>query len=168
MVLGLGEAAQGDGGRELGEAFGAARSDGLALYGYASHDTTTVWLGSSTGLRLRHVQPTGYVELTGKSSGGSSWVGQHTRDWTDVAVPSLDAEVRRRLAWGARTVELPAGRYETLLPPSAVADLMAYAYWTASGRSAAEGVVELWDRATGERTPVPIAEAVASLTAPVS
>jgi prolyl-tRNA synthetase len=36
------------------------------------------------------------------------------------------------------------------------------------GRSAAEGVVELWDRATGERTPVPIAEAVASLTAPVS
>jgi predicted Zn-dependent protease len=125
--------------RELGEAFGAARSDGLALYGYASHDTTTVWLGSSTGLRLRHVQPTGYVELTGKSSGGSSWVGQHTRDWSDVAVPSLDAEVRRRLAWGARTVELPAGRYETLLPPSAVADLMAYAYWTASGRSAAEG-----------------------------
>lgn len=35
------------------------------------------------------------------------------------------------------------------------------------GRSAAEGVVELWDRRTGERTPVPIAEAVATLTAPV-
>ncbi|BDZ51001.1 hypothetical protein GCM10025867_32420 [Frondihabitans sucicola] len=34
------------------------------------------------------------------------------------------------------------------------------------GRSAAEGVVELWDRASGERIPVPIAEAVASLTAP--
>ena len=28
-----------------------------------------------------------------------------------------------------RRVELPAGRYETLLPPSAVADLMLYAYW---------------------------------------
>jgi prolyl-tRNA synthetase len=35
------------------------------------------------------------------------------------------------------------------------------------GRSAAEGVVELWDRRTGERTPVPIAQAVATLTAPV-
>ncbi|KQN45700.1 proline--tRNA ligase [Frigoribacterium sp. Leaf44] len=34
------------------------------------------------------------------------------------------------------------------------------------GRSAGEGVVELWDRRTGERTPVPVAEAVASLTAP--
>lgn len=125
--------------RELGAAFGAARSDGLRLYGYASHDLTTTWLGSSTGLRLRHVQPTGYVELTGKSSGGSSWVGQHTRDWSDLSIGTLDAELRRRLAWGARSVELPAGRYETLLPPSAVADLMTYAYWTAAGRDAAEG-----------------------------
>jgi predicted Zn-dependent protease len=118
--------------RELGQAFGAARTDGIALYGYASHDLTTLWLGSSTGLRLRHVQPTGYVEVTGKSTGGSSWVGQHTRDWSDVDVGALDGELRRRLGWGARQVELPAGRYETLLPPSAVADLMAYAYWTAS------------------------------------
>ena len=124
---------------DLVAAFGAARSDGISLYGYASHDLTTTWLGSSTGLRLRHVQPTGYVEVTGKSSGGSSWVGQHTRDWTDLSVGALDGELRRRLGWGARSVELPAGRYETLLPPSAVADLMAYAYWTAAGRDAAEG-----------------------------
>ena len=125
--------------KDLGEAFRAGRSDGVSLYGYASHDLTTTWLGSSTGLRLRHAQPTGYLEATGKSTGGSSWVGQHTRDWSDVSVPSLDGELRRRLGWGARSIELPAGRYETLLPPSAVADLMAYAYWTASGRDAAEG-----------------------------
>ncbi|MCW2679706.1 MAG: hypothetical protein JWM62_1107 [Frankiales bacterium] len=124
---------------DLGAAFAAARGEGISLYGYASHDLTTTWLGSSTGLRLRHVQPTGYVELTGKSTGGSSWVGQHTRDWSDLSIGSLDGELRRRLGWGARQVELPAGRYETLLPPSAVADLMAYAYWTAAGRDAAEG-----------------------------
>ena len=124
---------------DLGERFRAAGADGLELYGYASHDVTTTWLGSSTGLRLRHVQPTGYLELTGKSSGGSSWVGQHTRDWTDLRVTDLDTEVRRRLGWGARQLTLPAGRYETLLPPSAVADLMTYAYWTSAGRDAAEG-----------------------------
>jgi predicted Zn-dependent protease len=124
---------------ELGERFGAAAAEGVQLYGFASHDVTTTWLGSSTGVRLRHVQPTGYVELTGKSSGGSSWVGQHTRDWSDLSVTALDTEVRRRLGWGARTVDLPAGRYETLLPPSAVADVMAYAYWTAAGRDATEG-----------------------------
>lgn len=125
--------------RDLGAGFRAARADGSNLFGYASHEVTTSWLGSSTGLRLRHAQPTGYLELTGKSSGGSTWVGQHTRDWSDLSVPALGDEVRRRLDWGSRKVELPAGRYETLLPPSAVADLSIYAYWTAAGRDAAEG-----------------------------
>jgi len=36
-------------------------------------------------------------------------------------------------------VELPAGRYETLLPPSAVSDLMIYLYWTMEARDADEG-----------------------------
>ena len=125
--------------RGLGDAFAAARRTGVDLYGYASHDLTTTWLGSSTGLRLRHTQPTGYVEVTGKSDGGSSWVGQHTRDWSDVDVPRLDGELRRRLGWGRRSLDLPAGRYETLLPPSATADLFGYLYWSASGRSAGEG-----------------------------
>lgn len=125
----------------LGERLAAARADGLRLYGYATHDVTTTWLGSSTGLRRRYSAPTGYVELTGKDGrpGGSSWVGRSTRDWTDVDVGGLDAELRRRLGWGARSVELPAGRYETLLPPSAVADLLVSAFWRMSGRDAAEG-----------------------------
>ena len=126
---------------DLGTSFSSARADGLRHFGYATHGLTTTWLGSSTGLRKRHVQPCGYVEMTAKNDrrGGSSWVGQHTRDWSDVGVPSLDAELRRRLAWAERFVELPAGRYETLLPPSAFADLLTYAYWTATGRDAAEG-----------------------------
>ena len=125
----------------LGDRFAAARADGLRLYGYATHDLTTTWLGSSTGLRRRHTQPRGYVELTGKGSapGSSSWIGRHTRDWSDIEVPELDAELRRRLTWAERQIALPAGRYEAILPPTAVADLMIDAYWTASGRDAAEG-----------------------------
>ena len=41
--------------------------------------------------------------------------------------------------WAQRTVELPAGRYETILPPSAVADLMIYLSWSMDGRGAQEG-----------------------------
>ena len=44
-----------------------------------------------------------------------------------------------RLDWAATRIELPAGRYETILPPTAVADLMLDAYWTASARDAEEG-----------------------------
>src|SRR5690348_7875344 len=40
----------------LGEAFGRARDGQRLLYGYVEHDITTTYLGSSTGLRLRHVQ----------------------------------------------------------------------------------------------------------------
>ena len=127
--------------KDLGESFSAARADDRRSFGYAIHTVSTTWLGSSTGLRLRHEQPLGYVELTGKSAAphGSSWVGQHTRDWSDIAVPSLDAELQRRLGWAERAIDLPAGRYETLLPPSAVADLVAYQYWCSGGRDAAEG-----------------------------
>ncbi|HJX44239.1 MAG TPA: metallopeptidase TldD-related protein [Geodermatophilus sp.] len=125
----------------LGEAFGAARDRGDLLFGYAEHSMTTTYLGTSTGLRLRHDQPTGRVELNGKSTdySRSVWAGVGTRDFRDVSVADLAADVERRLGWAQRRVELPAGRYETVLPPSAVSDLMLYAYWTMEARDADEG-----------------------------
>jgi predicted Zn-dependent protease len=125
----------------LGTAFGQARDRGDLLFGYAEHSMSTTYLGTSTGLRLRHDQPTGRVELNGKSSdfSRSVWSGVGTRDFLDVSVAGLAAEVERKLAWSQRKVELPAGRYETLLPPSAVSDLMIYAYWTMEARDADEG-----------------------------
>jgi predicted Zn-dependent protease len=125
----------------LGQAFGDARDRGHLLFGFAEHSMETVYLGSSTGLRLRHDQPTGRVELNGKSPdfGTSVWAGAGTRDFRDVSVPDLAADVDRRFGWSQRRVDLPAGRYETLLPPSAVADLMIYLYWTMEARDADEG-----------------------------
>ncbi|MFJ8628829.1 metallopeptidase TldD-related protein [Kitasatospora sp. NPDC093550] len=128
-------------GPALGEAFARAAAQGELLYGFARHELTTSYLGSSTGLRLRHDQPTGMVEINAKTAdlSGSAWVGAATRDFTDIDVPALHAELTKRLGWGARKVDLPAGRYETLLPPSAVADLMVYLSWSAGGRDADEG-----------------------------
>ncbi|SFP96665.1 Predicted Zn-dependent protease or its inactivated homolog [Geodermatophilus dictyosporus] len=125
----------------LGEAFGGARDRGDLLFGYAEHSLTTTYLGTSTGLRLRHDQPSGRVELNGKSTdfSRSVWAGVGTRDFRDVSVPDLAADVERKLGWSQRRVDLPAGRYETLLPPSAVSDLMLYAYWTMEARDADEG-----------------------------
>lgn len=125
----------------LGEAFGRAGAAGRVLYGYVEHTVDTVYLGSTTGLRRRHVQPTGHVGVTGKSSDltRSAWVGQSTRDFADVDALALDTELARRLGWAERSIDLPAGRYPTILPPAAVADLMIYAYWVAGGRDAHEG-----------------------------
>jgi predicted Zn-dependent protease len=125
----------------LGQAFGEARDRGELLFGFAEHSMETTYLGSSTGLRLRHDQPTGRVELNGKTPdfSRSVWAGIGTRDFRDVSVPDLAADVERKLAWSRRRIDLPAGRYETVLPPSAVSDLMIYLYWTMEARDADEG-----------------------------
>jgi predicted Zn-dependent protease len=125
----------------LGEAFAAAEAGGRRLYGFAEHTVTTTFVGTSTGARLRHTQPTGRLELNAKSPDmrRSAWTGVSTRDFSDVDVAALDASLAQRLEWAKNRVELPAGRYETLLPPTAVADLMIYLYWTTGARDALEG-----------------------------
>ena len=125
----------------LGAAFGRAGSEQRLLFGFAQHALETRYLGSSTGLRRRHAQPTGSIEVNGKSPdfARSAWVGQSTRDFADVDVGALDGQLAQRLGWAARSVELPAGRYETILPPTAVADLMFYLYVSSGARDADEG-----------------------------
>ncbi|MEV5156577.1 metallopeptidase TldD-related protein [Streptomyces werraensis] len=125
----------------LGEAFARARTGGRELYGFANHEMVSTYLGTSTGLRLRHDQPNGTLEVNAKSPDRtrSAWAGRSTRDFKDVDPAALDAELAVRLGWAERRLELPAGRYETLLPPTAVADLLIYQLWSASGRDAAEG-----------------------------
>jgi predicted Zn-dependent protease len=125
----------------LGEAFGRARSADRVLYGFVDHHVTTTYLGSSTGLRLRHEQPTGHYACTGKTSDltSSAWVGGATRDFVGVDALALEASLAQRLGWAERTVDLPADRYDTILPPTAVADLMIDAYWYAGARDAHDG-----------------------------
>ncbi|MFE5011580.1 metallopeptidase TldD-related protein [Streptomyces sp. NPDC056637] len=125
----------------LGESFARARAGGRELYGFANHELVSSYLGTSTGLRLRHDQPNGTLEVNAKSPDRtrSAWAGRSTRDFKDVDPGALDAELAQRLDWARRRIELPAGRYETLLPPTAVADLLIYQLWSSAARDAAEG-----------------------------
>ncbi|BBX45342.1 TldD/PmbA family protein [Mycobacterium cookii] len=109
------------------------------LFGFARHALETTFLATSTGLRRRYTQPTGSVEINGKRDGASAWVAVGTPDFADLPTDSLLEQLSMRLGWAERTVELPAGRYETILPPSAVADMMVYLGWSMTGRGAQEG-----------------------------
>jgi predicted Zn-dependent protease len=137
----------------LGETFRRASAEGRVLYGFVDHDVTTTYLGTSTGARLRHEQPTGHYGCTAKPTdlSTSAWVGGATRDFTDVDANAMDAELVQRLGWASRRVDLPAGRYDTVLPPTAVADLMIYAYWSASARQAHDGQSVFSRRGGGTR-----------------
>ncbi len=109
------------------------------LYGFAHHSVSTTFLASSTGLRRRHTQPTGAVEINAKRGDASAWAGIGTADFVDVPTDSLLEQLSTRLGWAERRVELPAGRYETIMPPSTVADMMIYLVWSMAGRGAQEG-----------------------------
>lgn len=125
----------------LGEALSRAGKENRWLYGFADHEVITLYVGSSTGLRLREALPRGYITATGKSSdlSQSAWVGAATRDFTDIDAAAVDAELTRRLGWATRTVSVDAGRHPTVLPPAAVADLTTYLFWELEGRDAHEG-----------------------------
>jgi predicted Zn-dependent protease len=108
------------------------------LYGYARHVLETTFVATSTGLRRRYTQPTGSVEINAKRNGVSAWAGVGTPDFAGLPTDFLLEQLSTRLGWAQRTVELPAGRYETIMPPSTVADMMIYLAWTMTGRGAQE------------------------------
>ena len=89
----------------LGEAFREASAEDRLLYGFVNHDVATTYLGSTRGLRLRHVQPTGHYACTGKDTSltRSAWTGGATRDFRDVDAAAMAATVAQRLAVGRAT-----------------------------------------------------------------
>jgi predicted Zn-dependent protease len=127
--------------RSLAHAFGRARSAGHVLAGYASHRVDTTFVGSSRGLRRRHEQPAGSLQLVARSADGSrsTWAGVATTWFDDVEVDVLHERLIGRLAWAERRIELLPGRYEAILPPDAAADLMVVLSHALSGRDAEDG-----------------------------
>jgi len=123
------------------EALSASFDPGDHLqFGFVSHEVTTTYLGTSMGVRRRHVQATGHYGVTARTPdhSASSWIGGATTDFC-LDFADVLAQLRERLRWSQRRIALPAGRYDTILPPSAVADLMVDAYWAASARQALDG-----------------------------
>ncbi len=125
----------------LGDAFERAGASRHLLFGYAEHEVRTTYVGTSAGLRVRHEQPTGHLEINAKSDDHdrSAWAGVPAATFAGVDVEALTGGLAERLAWAERRVSLPPGRYETILPPSAVADLMISLYWSAGARDAHDG-----------------------------
>ena len=121
----------------LSGAFDRARARDAVLAGFAEQDVATLYLGSSTGLRLSHAQPTGAVTLVGRTAdgSGSAWVGQPT---ITPSLEDMEQEIWRRLGWATTQVALEAGRYEVIMPPSAVSDMMAMLAFDALGGQDAE------------------------------
>ncbi len=125
----------------LSEMYRRAREARIKTFGYAEHTTSTTWLATSTGLRRRHTDRIGKLDLTAKTPdfARSVWAGQTTATFQDVDPCALLEGLTRRLAWSERTLALPAGEYQVLFEPSCTADLALSAYGCMARREADEG-----------------------------
>ncbi|OOC53353.1 MULTISPECIES: metallopeptidase TldD-related protein [Nocardiopsis] len=119
---------------ELRSAFARARAEGRLLHGYAERHVRTTYLASSTGVRLRHTRPTALLDLTmrGVEDPATSWAGDSATTAPDTPFPegwvtAMDDRLRARPRRTRRSA-CPPGRYEVILSPSCVADLMLHLY----------------------------------------
>lgn len=118
-----------------------ARRANIATFGYAECQTATTLVATSTGVRRRHTERIGKVEITGKTPdfARSSWVGHVTHDFLDINLREMFETLQERLTWAATRIDMPAGSYEVLLEPSPAADLAIAAYYFLTRRDADEG-----------------------------
>ena len=132
----------------LSGAFVRARDRDAVLAGFAEQDVATLYLGSSTGLRLSHTQPTSAMSLVGRTADGtgSAWVGEPT---ISPLLERMEQEIWRRLDWATTQILLEAGRYEVIMPPSAVSDMMAMLAFDALGGQDAEDGRTVFSREGG-------------------
>lgn len=111
-------------------------ASGSAQFGYAEAERVTTYLGTTAGTGVRHVQDTVRFEASARDETGSTWWGTNT--W-DADFAGAAAQQGRDLHLQAAREDLAPGRHTVLLTPSAVADLLIYLTWSASGRDAVEG-----------------------------
>ena len=123
-------------------AFAGARRPSGILYGFArhemTHDSSRLLHRSAPALGAAHRSAGGQREIRRPAAVG---VGRAV----DRGLRRGRRRRRRRRLWPtgwtgrAGTIDLPPGRYDTVLPPTAVADFMLPLAWSAGARPAHEG-----------------------------
>ncbi len=127
--------------RPLAAAFAKANKQHVRLFGYAESTNAIYYLGTSTGIRKSGHQLNGHIGFTAKSPDfkKSVWSGQAAKNFDAIDVGAHYAQLKTRLDWSQKQLSLPAGKYETILSPSAMGDLMIYFYDSLAAREADEG-----------------------------
>ena len=140
----------------LSSAFRRAVAHDVVLAGFAEYGVSTLYLGSSSGVRLSYAQPTGSLNLVGRSRDGirSAWTGVGAEQMDSISFGEMEQELWRRLEWASRSISLDAGRYEVILPPSGMADMMGSLFFYGMGGQDAEDGRTVFSAGDGDGTRV--------------
>ena len=127
--------------RAAGQAISAAQEKGVDVAGFFSHQASVSLLGNSAGLRAAVQGTEAGLSMTArtKDGTGSGWAGLQSikageLDAAALAHAAVDKGVR-----SAKPRHLDAGKYQVVLEPAAVAELLAFTTRALGARQADEG-----------------------------
>ncbi|MGA3293764.1 MAG: TldD/PmbA family protein [Candidatus Acidiferrales bacterium] len=99
---------------------------------FASGSSHTV-MANSKGLFARYEQTRSEFSVTILESHSSGWAKSNSPDIRTLDPEALAESASRKAAESREPREIPAGRYTTILPPSAVLDLVGFLFYDFAG-----------------------------------
>jgi PmbA protein len=99
---------------------------------FASGSSHTV-MANSKGLFARYEQTRSEFSVTILESQSSGWAKSNSPDIRTLDPEALAESASRKAAESREPREIPAGRYTTILPPSAVLDLVGFLFYDFAG-----------------------------------
>ncbi len=105
----------------------------LTAAGTCVTDVTASVVANSRGLWRYHVDTSAGITLTAYGSDSSGWGEHQARDFEQLAADDLARRVVEKARRGRDPIDLPAGEYDVVLEPNAVAELVAFLGWLGFG-----------------------------------
>ena len=99
---------------------------------FASGESRSV-LANSRGLFARYEQTRSEFSVTILESHSSGWAKENSPDIRTIDPEALAESASEKAAKSREPREIPAGRYTTILPPSAVLDLVGFLFYDFAG-----------------------------------
>jgi len=127
--------------RAAGQAIAAGRERGVEVAGFFSHQASMTLLGNSAGLRTALQATEAGLSMTARTADGtgSGWAGLQSIKARELDAAALAHAAVEKSVRSQKPHRLEAGKYQVVLEPAAVADLLAFLTGALGARQADEG-----------------------------
>ncbi len=117
----------------------AAKSKGFQAAGAYSTGASEICIANSLGVRAYQVSTSASLRTVVMSDTGSGYAQGRSRDAREVSPAEIARTATEKCALSENPVSVPAGEYEVVLEPLAVADMLGYLSGGFQGESYQEG-----------------------------
>ncbi|MBI4099457.1 TldD/PmbA family protein [Candidatus Microgenomates bacterium] len=107
----------------------AGRKAKLSLSGAFSESEGEMLVANSLGVANYHASKSADLSVIATGKNGSGYAGQTAKGGTEIDVAQITQRVIERATLGGAPKEIPAGEYEVILEPPAVAELLDFFSW---------------------------------------